>query len=127
YKRQLSLMQKAKRIKKIGDRPHLSNMDISHVLLLMGFSMIGSVVQLPAVGGGSQLAVISALQVVYGIPPELAVSCGIVLWLVTFMACIPVGLWCAHREHVSLRKVSAESQAEERDAEAAPAPTEPAA
>src|SRR5712692_4353673 len=103
------LFRHGKRIKKVGDRPHLSNMDVSHVLLLMGFSMIGSVVQLPAVGGGSQFAVISALQVVYGIPPELAVSCGILLWLVTFMACIPVGLVFAHREHLSLRKLSEES------------------
>jgi glycosyltransferase 2 family protein len=104
------LFRRGKRIKKVGDRPHLSNMDVSHVLLLMGFSMIGSVVQLPAVGGGSQFAVISALQVVYGIPPELAVSCGILLWLVTFMACIPLGLSFAHREHLSLRKLSQESQ-----------------
>jgi uncharacterized protein (TIRG00374 family) len=101
------------RVKRIGDRPHLSDLDVGHVLLLMGFSMVGSVVQLPAVGGGSQLAVISALQVIYGIPPELAVSCGILLWIVTFMAVIPVGLVLAHREHLSLRKISHEAQAEE--------------
>jgi uncharacterized membrane protein YbhN (UPF0104 family) len=79
----------------------------------MGFSMVGSIVQLPAVGGGSQLAVISALQVVYGIPPELALSCGILLWLVTFMSCVPVGLTLAHREHLSLRKLSKASHEEE--------------
>ena len=101
-------------LKRIGDRAHLSDLDIGHTLLLMGFSMVGSVVQLPAVGGGSQLAVISALQVIYGIPPELAVSCGILLWLVTFMAVIPVGLLLAHREHLSLRKVS--HQAHEQEA-----------
>lgn len=100
------LYRQRRRIKKVGDRPHLANMDVPHVLLLMGFSMIGSVVQLPAVGGGSQLAVISALQVIYGIPPELALSCGILLWLVTFMSCIPVGLVFAHRAHLSLRKLS---------------------
>jgi hypothetical protein len=109
----LWLVKNKKLIKKIGDRPHLSNMDVSHVVLLMGFSMIGSVVQLPAVGGGSQLAVISALQVIYGIPPELAVSCGMLLWLVTFMACIPIGLILAHREHLSLRQLSAESHVEQ--------------
>ena len=59
------------------------------------------------------MAVISALQVIYGIPPEAAVSCGILLWLVTFMACIPVGLFFAHRGHLSLRKLSAESHEEE--------------
>jgi hypothetical protein len=100
------LFRQRKRIKKVGDRPHLANMDVPHVLLLMGFSMIGSVVQLPAVGGGSQLAVISALQVIYGIPPELALSCGILLWLVTFMSCVPVGLGFAHQGHLSLRKLS---------------------
>ena len=112
------LVRRGKHVKKIGDRPHLNSLDVSRVLLLMGFSMIGSIVQLPAVGGGSQLAVISALQVVYGIPPELAVSCGILLWLVTFMSCIPVGLILAHREHLSLRELSKES---ERDEQAAPA------
>jgi uncharacterized protein (TIRG00374 family) len=110
----LWLVRKHKKLKRIGDRPHLSNMDISHVLLLMGFSMVGSVVQLPAVGGGSQLAVISALQVIYGIPPEAAVSCGMLLWLVTFMAVIPVGLILAHREHLSLRKLEAEAEEEEK-------------
>jgi uncharacterized membrane protein YbhN (UPF0104 family) len=92
-------------------------MDVPHVLLLMGFSMIGSVVQLPAVGGGSQLAVISALQVIYGIPPELALSCGILLWLVTFMSCIPLGLIFAHREHLSLRKLSKASHEQQKLAE----------
>ncbi len=111
-------------LKRIGDRPHLTDMDLSHVLLLMGFSMVGSIVQLPAVGGGSQLAVISALQLIYGIPPETAVSCGIMLWVVTFMACIPVGLILAHREHVSLRKLSHEAQEEERIEESA-APSTP--
>jgi hypothetical protein len=53
------------------------------------------------------------LQVIYGIPPELAVSCGILLWIVTFMAVIPVGLVLARREHLSLRKLSHEAQAEE--------------
>jgi hypothetical protein len=106
------LVRKHKLIRKIGDRPHLSNLDVPRVLLLMGFSMVGSVVQLPAVGGGSQLAVISALQVVYGIPPEMAVSCGILLWLVTFMSCVPIGLALARREHLSLRELSEESSHE---------------
>ncbi|HKR84741.1 MAG TPA: lysylphosphatidylglycerol synthase transmembrane domain-containing protein [Terriglobales bacterium] len=113
YKGDLWLYRQNKRVKKVGDRPYLSSLDLPHVLLLMGFSMVGSVVQLPAVGGGSQLAVISALQVVYGIPPELALSCGILLWLVTFMSCIPVGLTFAHREHLSLRKLSKASHEEE--------------
>jgi len=106
FKGDIWLFRQKQKIKKVGDRPHLADMDVPHVLLLMGFSMVGSIVQLPAVGGGSQLAVISALQVVYGIPPEAALSCGILLWLVTFMSCIPLGLILAHRAHLSLRKLS---------------------
>jgi glycosyltransferase 2 family protein len=117
YKGDLWLYRQNKRVKKVGDRPHLSSLDLPHVLLLMGFSMVGSIVQLPAVGGGSQLAVIGALQVVYGIPPELALSCGILLWLVTFMSCIPVGLVFAHRGHLSLRKLSKASHEEENQGE----------
>jgi len=81
----------------------------SQVLVLMGASMIGSLVQLPGVGGGSQLATIATLQHVFDVPKELAASCGIMLWLVTFVAIVPVGLFLAHRERISLRKVSAES------------------
>ncbi|HTR22674.1 MAG TPA: lysylphosphatidylglycerol synthase transmembrane domain-containing protein [Terriglobales bacterium] len=95
----------------------MAAMSTTKVLLLMGSSMIGSMVQLPGVGGGSQLATISAMDHVFHIvPKELAVSCGIMLWLVTFVAVVPVGLLLAHRERLSLRKLSAESaQAEEEE------------
>jgi hypothetical protein len=93
-------------------------MSTTKVLLLMGSSMIGSMVQLPGVGGGSQLATISAMDHVFDIPKELAVSCGIMLWLVTFVAVVPAGLLLAHHERLSLRKLSAES------AEAEGEPTE---
>jgi glycosyltransferase 2 family protein len=81
----------------------------SQVLVLMGASMIGSLVQLPGVGGGSQLATIATLEHVFDVPKEMAASCGIMLWLVTFVAVVPVGLFLAHRERISLRKVSQET------------------
>jgi uncharacterized protein (TIRG00374 family) len=87
---------------------------VSQLLILMGASMLGSMLQLPAVGGGSQMATIAALSSVFDVPPEMAASCGILLWLVTFAAVVPVGLALAHHERLSLRKLSAEShQAEE--------------
>ncbi len=95
----------------------------SQVLLLMGSSMVGSVIQLPGVGGGSQLATIAALEHIFDVPRELAASCGIMLWLVTFVAVIPVGLLLAHRERLSLRKLSREShQKEEVEVEAPASP-----
>jgi glycosyltransferase 2 family protein len=89
------------------------------ILILMGSSMLGSMVQLPAVGGGSQLATIRTLSSLFDVPPELAASCGILLWLVTFAAIVPVGLLLAHRERLSLRKLSEEShRAEEAELDA---------
>ncbi|HET6177262.1 MAG TPA: lysylphosphatidylglycerol synthase transmembrane domain-containing protein [Candidatus Sulfotelmatobacter sp.] len=87
---------------------------VSQLLILMFSSMLGSMLQLPAVGGGSQMATIATLSSVFDVPPELAASCGILLWLVTFAAVVPVGLLLSHRERLSLRKLSVEShQAEE--------------
>ncbi len=90
------------------------NIRRSQVLVLMGASMIGSMVQLPGIGGGSQLATIATLHRIFDFPPELAASCGIMLWLVTFVSVVPVGLLLSHHERLSLRKLSAETgQADE--------------
>jgi uncharacterized protein (TIRG00374 family) len=86
-------------------------LDISRpqVLLLMGASIFGSMLQLPGVGGGSQVATIAALTKIFDVPAEMAASCAILLWLVCFVAVIPLGLVLAHRERLSLRKLSEES------------------
>ncbi|HXR14808.1 MAG TPA: lysylphosphatidylglycerol synthase transmembrane domain-containing protein [Terriglobales bacterium] len=102
--------------------PALEHMTVSKVLLLMGSSMLGSLIQLPGVGGGSQLATISALQHIFHASHELAASCGILLWLTTFVAVVPAGLLLAHRERLSLRKLSEESEQEEARAELSPSP-----
>jgi glycosyltransferase 2 family protein len=94
---------------------------VSQILILMGSSMIGSMLQLPAVGGGAQMATIATLSSVFDVSPELAASCGILLWLVTFAAVVPVGLVLAHRERLSLRKLSKEShRAEETELDSPP-------
>jgi glycosyltransferase 2 family protein len=89
---------------------------VSQVLLLMASSMAGSLVQLPGVGGGSQLATITTLQHVFKAPRELALSCGMLLWLVTFMTVIPLGLVLAHRDRLSIRGLSQESHGQKETA-----------
>jgi glycosyltransferase 2 family protein len=100
----------------------LEHMTVSKVLLLMGSSMLGSLIQLPGVGGGSQLATISALQHIFNSSHELAASCGILLWVATFVSVVPVGLLLAHRERLSLRKLSEATEQEETRAELSPSP-----
>jgi uncharacterized protein (TIRG00374 family) len=94
----------------------LSQMTLSAVFLLTAASVLGGVLQLPVVGGGSQLASIGMLRGVFNLSPELATSCGIMLWLVTFMSVVPAGLALARSEHVSFVRVEEESLEEEEKA-----------
>jgi hypothetical protein len=91
----------------------LQQLTLPYEIVLMGSSMVGSMLQLPAVGGGSQLATIGMLSAGFHIEHELAVSCGMMLWAVTFMSVIPTGLAIARHEHVSIRAVA---EAEEKAA-----------
>ena len=90
----------------------LHGMSVPEVLLVMSASIAGSTLQLPGVGGGSQLGTISVLEHVFHLPKELAASCGLMLWLVTFMAVIPVGLIWTRVEQISLRKTEEEAEEE---------------
>lgn len=92
--------------------PSLNQLGFSEVILLMFFSIAGGLLQLPVVGGGSQLFTISALRSVFAVAPELATSCGILLWLVTFVSVTPLGLVLARFEHISFIKVAEEEQRE---------------
>ncbi len=93
--------------------PPVHDLTIAHTILLMGFSVVGGVVQLPGVGGGAQALAIGALTELFGIPAALAVSAGIMLWLVTSMSVIPFGLIYARVEGISLRQVARNSEAAE--------------
>jgi hypothetical protein len=88
----------------------LQQLTLSYEIVLMGSSMVGSMLQLPAVGGGSQLATIGMLSAGFHIEHELAVSAGMMLWAVTFMSVIPTGLAIARHEHVSIRAVAEEEE-----------------
>ena len=91
-----------------------AHMTLSNVLLLTAASVVGGVLQLPVVGGGSQLATIGVLHGIFDLSPELSTSCGMMLWLVTFMSVIPAGLLLARREHVSLTRLEKTIEQEEQ-------------
>ena len=92
----------------------LPDFGLPQAILLMGASVAGGVMQLPFIGGGSQLATIAMLSnsFNYNERPEVAVAAGMMFWLVTFMSVAPVGLILARFEHISLRKLSEESESE---------------
>ncbi len=91
--------------------PELSSMTLARCMVLMAASMVGSVVQLPVIGWFTQIGVTTGvMQRVFHVQFEPALACGTMLLIVTFMCVIPVGLIWARIEHVSLKKISEQSE-----------------
>jgi hypothetical protein len=91
--------------------PQLAAMTLSNCMLLMATSMAASAFQLPILGWFTQIGLIAAaMSGFFSVLPEPATACSATLLLVTFLSIIPVGLVWAQFEHVSLRKITAESE-----------------
>jgi hypothetical protein len=69
----------------------LNSLSLGDAMLIMTFTLVGSAVQLPGVGGGSQVASFLALSTIFGVENEPAAVVAIVIWLITFAACSIVG------------------------------------
>lgn len=88
------------------------NITIVDVMILMGFISFGGVVQIPGVGGGTQVVAVLVLTELYGTRLELATSFALLLWILTFVAIVPVGLGLALKEGLdwhSLRQIGREA------------------
>ena len=89
--------------------PAARSITFGGAMLLLGFGLLGSLVQLPG-GGSQQLIIIAALGNVFGLSAELAVSCSILGWLTIFMAPVPAGLALLRYEGLTLRGLSRRTQ-----------------
>jgi glycosyltransferase 2 family protein len=94
-----------------------SDMNFSGAMLLLAVTLVGSVLQLPGIGGGAQIASIVGLTAIFGVEQEPAIAIAMVLWLITFASCTLVGLPLLIHEGMSvgeLRQLArAEADAEE--------------
>jgi hypothetical protein len=96
--------------------PELASLSPPKCVLLMIASGGASIFQLPVLGWFSQIGLVAvALVAVLGVSTEAATACAATLLLVTFLSIIPVGLLWAQIEHVSLRKVTVESEHAEEE------------
>ena len=96
----------------------LGRLSVPGALLVLAFTMVGSAVQLPGVGGGAQLATFLVLTLIFGIKDEPAAVMAIVVWLIGFAGCCLVGLPLLFREGWSMGELRRMAQAEERAGEA---------
>jgi uncharacterized protein (TIRG00374 family) len=96
----------------------LAGMTLSGGLVVLAFTLIGSAVQLPGVGGGAQLATFLVLTLIFGVEKEPAATASIILWLVSFASCCIVGLPLLFGEGWSMGELRQVARAEEQAAEA---------
>ena len=61
-----------------------TDMNFSGAMLLLAVTLVGSVLQLPGVGGGAQIASFIGLTKIFGVEQEPAAAIAVVLWIITF-------------------------------------------
>jgi uncharacterized protein (TIRG00374 family) len=87
---------------------------ITDVIILLGFVVFGNVIQLPGIGGGMQLTTVLVLTEFFGVTVEAASGIALVLWLITFVSVVPIGLGLAFHDGLkwrSLRNIALQNQA----------------
>src|SRR5579885_1137912 len=83
----------------------LAQLSVGDCMLVLAFTMVGSAVQLPGVGGGSQVACFLAYTAIFGVEKEPAAAAAILVWLITFAACSFAGIPLLIHAGVSLGKL----------------------
>ena len=70
----------------------LRSLTLSGAMLVLAFTAVGSLLQLPGVGGGAQVASFLAFTLIFGIEKEPAAAAAILIWLITFAGPCLVGV-----------------------------------
>jgi len=102
-----------------GFSGRLGTLTFSDAILVLVFTLVGSAVQLPGVGGGSQALSIVAFTRLYGVGQESAVAAAMVLWLVTFAACSLAGVPLLLKEGLSLGELRRMREQEDEEIDTA--------
>src|SRR5262249_32252956 len=71
--------------------PRIAELSLGQVMLVMAFSLVGSVVQLPAIGGGAQLASVLVYTKIFGVETEPATAGAVVVCVVWVSRILPAG------------------------------------
>jgi hypothetical protein len=77
--------------------------------------MVGSAIQLPGVGGGSQLACFLAYTTIFGVEKEPAAAAAILIWLISFAGCSLAGIPLLIHEGMSLGELRRLAKQEEEE------------
>lgn len=72
--------------------PDTSALTTLDSVVYLGFIAFGSIVQIPGLGGGVQVAGMVVLSQLFGLPAERAAGIAVANWLVNWVSILPIGL-----------------------------------
>ncbi len=93
--------------------PATMTFSTTDVVIFVGFVAFGAVVQLPGVGGGLQVVSVLVLTELFQVGLEAASGLALLIWLVTFVIIMPIGMALGLREGLSwnrLKSIKDETQ-----------------
>jgi uncharacterized protein (TIRG00374 family) len=85
--------------------PATANLQITDVVIVLGFVAFGSAIQIPGVGGGMQIATVLVLTEFYGLSISAASGIALILWIMSFVIIVPLGLALAFHEGLQWRSL----------------------
>jgi uncharacterized protein (TIRG00374 family) len=111
----------------LGFGGKLATLRFQDSMFILALTLVGSLVQLPGIGGGPQAVMIGAWTKIFGVSGEAAFAAAMVTYLVTFAMCSLAGVPILFREGWSLGELRRMSQHEDEqiDAEIAEPPATP--
>jgi glycosyltransferase 2 family protein len=74
------------------------------IIVFVGFVSFGSIVQIPGIGGGVQVATVIVLTELFGLSFESATGMALLIWVLSFLIIVPFGLLFAFHEGINWRK-----------------------
>lgn len=81
---------------------HFSFVD---VLIFVGFISFGAAVQIPGIGGGLQVVAVVVLTELFRIRLEPATSFAVLIWILSFVVVVPIGLMLTVKEGLDWRSL----------------------
>lgn len=86
--------------------PETAAFRLGEVLIFLGFVAFGSVIQIPGIGGGMQVAATVVLVELFGLRLEEAAGIALAIWMTAFVGVVPFGLLLAFHDGVNFLRMS---------------------
>lgn len=85
--------------------PATAHFTVTDVVIVLGFVAFGSAVQIPGIGGGMQVATVLVLTEFFGLGFSIASGIAVILWMLSWLVIVPVGLGLAFHEGIRWRNL----------------------